>query len=245
MNGVLNSKTANSVNGANPSGIGGILAIPHDFDYDSDVKAGEDFPSDIYYAYGIRNSFGLDFDPVTGNLWDTENGPYFGDEINRVKPGFNSGWAKIQGNWIVTDYNLMVKDLPKGYLFPEINLVTNTDTLDDFEIGEYSSPEFTWNDSIGVTAIKFYDADKLGREYENDIFVGSYSKGFLYHFDLNNDRTGLLTGNIQNNVADRNELNPFIFGKGFYGVSDIEVSPDGLLHIVSYIEGKIWRIVPA
>ena len=47
---------------------------------------------------GIRNSFGMDFDPVTGNLWDTENGPTAGDEINLVYPGFNSGWALIQGN---------------------------------------------------------------------------------------------------------------------------------------------------
>jgi glucose/arabinose dehydrogenase len=39
-----------------------------------------------YYVYGIRNSFGIDFDPLTGNLWDTENGPPFGDEINLVKP---------------------------------------------------------------------------------------------------------------------------------------------------------------
>jgi glucose/arabinose dehydrogenase len=47
-----------------------------------------------YYAYGIRNSFGIDFDPLTGNLWDTENGDYNYDEINLVKLGFNSGWAK-------------------------------------------------------------------------------------------------------------------------------------------------------
>jgi glucose/arabinose dehydrogenase len=41
----------------------------------------------------------MDFDPVTGNLWDTENGPSYGDEINLVKPGFNSGWNKVQGLW--------------------------------------------------------------------------------------------------------------------------------------------------
>ena len=48
-----------------------------------------------YYAYGVRNSFGLAFDPVTGVLWDTENGPSNYDEINLVLPGFNSGWNKI------------------------------------------------------------------------------------------------------------------------------------------------------
>src|SRR5919108_574450 len=42
---------------------------------------------------------GIDFDPITGNLWDTENGPAYGDEINLVKPGFNSGWISIQGLW--------------------------------------------------------------------------------------------------------------------------------------------------
>ena len=38
----------------------------------------------LYYAYGIRNSFGFNWDPLTGKLWDTENGPHFGDEINLV-----------------------------------------------------------------------------------------------------------------------------------------------------------------
>ena len=50
-----------------------------------------------HYAYGIRNSFGIDFDPITGTLWDTENGPICGDELNLVEPGFNSGWDKVQG----------------------------------------------------------------------------------------------------------------------------------------------------
>ena len=41
--------------------------------------------------------FGMDFDPITGRLWDTENGPEFGDEVNVVEPGFNSGWKAITG----------------------------------------------------------------------------------------------------------------------------------------------------
>src|SRR5207248_1115130 len=49
------------------------------------------------YAYGIRNSFGLAFDPITGGLWDTENGPDKYDEIDRITPGFNSGWVDITG----------------------------------------------------------------------------------------------------------------------------------------------------
>ena len=50
-----------------------------------------------YFAYGIRNSFGMAFDPVTGKLWDTENGPNSYDEVNLVEAGFNSGWRELWG----------------------------------------------------------------------------------------------------------------------------------------------------
>jgi hypothetical protein len=50
----------------------------------------------LYFAYGIRNSFGIDFDPLNRNLWDTENGSYNGDEINPVKPGFSSAGEKFK-----------------------------------------------------------------------------------------------------------------------------------------------------
>ncbi len=68
---------------------------------------GNEYPFDLDCAYGIRNGFGMDLDPETGYLWDTENGPGFGDEINLVEPGFNSGWAKIQGIWPITNYDLL------------------------------------------------------------------------------------------------------------------------------------------
>ena len=84
-----------------PDGRGGILRINHDGDGVNGGIIGENAPLDKYFAYGIRNSFGLDIDPVTGNLWDTENGPNYGDEINLVEPGFNSGWRKVQGMWTV------------------------------------------------------------------------------------------------------------------------------------------------
>ena len=50
-----------------------------------------------YYAYGIRNSFSFDFDPLTGILWDVEDGSTEYDEINIVIPGFNSGWNRVMG----------------------------------------------------------------------------------------------------------------------------------------------------
>src|SRR6185436_2352287 len=49
------------------------------------------------FAFGIRNSFGMDFDPLSGTLWTQENGDDAFDEINRVTPGFNGGWIQTMG----------------------------------------------------------------------------------------------------------------------------------------------------
>src|ERR671919_3264352 len=77
----------NYPDGAEPDGRSGILRITQD---GSPVPnggiIGDQTRLNLYYAYGIRNSFGINFDPVTGNLWDTENGPGEGDEINLVEP---------------------------------------------------------------------------------------------------------------------------------------------------------------
>ena len=63
----------------------------------TDAGSSTDNKLSRYYAYGIRNSFGLAFDPVTSKLWDTENGENSYDEINVVNSGFNSGWKKVMG----------------------------------------------------------------------------------------------------------------------------------------------------
>lgn len=125
---------------------------------------GNRYPVNLYFAYGIRNSFGIDFDPLTGNLWDTENGPDYGDEINLAEPGSNSGWDEVQGIW-PGNYEEVPTKVSKTLLVPE-NL------LDFGGESNYSLPELTWADTIGPTAIKFFKSDKLGKQYENDMFVG-------------------------------------------------------------------------
>jgi glucose/arabinose dehydrogenase len=49
------------------------------------------------FAYGIRNSFGMAFDPQSGNLWDEQNGDDSFSELNRVERGSNLGWVQIMG----------------------------------------------------------------------------------------------------------------------------------------------------
>lgn len=45
-----------------------------EFDENEISPMNSDDPFSHYYAIGVRNSFGLTFDPITGNMWDTENG---------------------------------------------------------------------------------------------------------------------------------------------------------------------------
>jgi glucose/arabinose dehydrogenase len=181
-----------------------------------------------YYAYGIRNSFGLDFDPVTGKLWDTENGPLSNDEINVVAPGFNSGWQDVQG--------------------PIERTGKTTDGLVQFKGSHYQDPVFTWATPPAVTDIEFFKSTKLGEKYANNIFVGDYNNGNLYFFTVNKERSGLvLDGNgLQDLVADNpSEASKVTFGTGFKGgITDIETGPDGYLYVLTYA-GDLYRIAPA
>jgi glucose/arabinose dehydrogenase len=189
-----------------------------------------------YYAYGIRNSFGITFDPVTGKLWDTENGELTYDEINLVKSGFNSGWQQVMGP--ISRNNVTTRDL--------VNLPGS----------HYADPAFSWLTTIGVTDIEFLKSTKLGSRYTNNIFVGDINNGNLYYFELNKTRTGLRFGYnsdyddngdamLSDFVADdKAEISTITFGKGFGGITDIKTGPDGFLYILSYFNGCIYRIVP-
>jgi aldose sugar dehydrogenase len=230
------TKAQNMKNGREPNGIGGILRLTENGQAVGNGILGKEYPLNLYYGYGIRNGFGIDFDPVTGNLWDTENGPNFGDEINLVEPGFNSGWRKVQGIWKVNGSRVSdaVENHPLG--------------LEDFGLrGKYSPPELSWKRHYGITSLKFYNSTVLGEQYENGIFVGDYHFGNIYYFQLNQDRTALfLNGRLIDKVADDNEeVKKKMFATGFsLGISDIQVGPDGYLYIVAHGQGSIYRVCP-
>jgi glucose/arabinose dehydrogenase len=185
-----------------------------------------------YYAYGIRNSFGMDFDPVTGKLWITENGDDVYDEINIVEPGFNSGWHKIMG--------------PIG----RTNITVRNDLVIFDGAAKYQDPLFSWYTPVGVTDIEFFNSTRLGDKYYDNLFVGDINYGNLYFFEVNEDRTGVTFHDprLFDLVADpvkegeESELSSLIVGEGFGRITDIETGPDGLLYILTYEDGKIYRI---
>ena len=180
-----------------------------------------ELPREIY-AIGIRNTYGIDFDPVTGMLWDTENGPESFDEVNLVKKKFNSGWNIIQG------------PRKTEQIIPEIgNFV-------------YSDPEFSWERTIGVTGIHFVESPKFS-QYNNSVLVGSFHGGILYNFELNENRDGFKFNDedLKDLVLNKDD-NPseIILATGFLGITDIKQGPDGLVYIVSIGDGKIFRLSP-
>lgn len=243
LNESTSTKAQNFRNGTDPDGRSGILRITQDGKTVGAGLLGQYDPLNKYYAYGIRNSFGMDFDPLTGNLWDTENGPEYGDEINLVKPGFNSGWSQIQGIWRPS-LGVWGQDFIAGMKLsnPEKDLV-------DFGgNGKYSPPEFTWKNPVGPTTLKFLSTDKLGKQYENDMLVADI-KGRIYHFKLEENRTALsLKGVLADTIADRDEeLQNIVLAHGFGRITDLEVGPDGYLYILSEYNHSpaIFRIVPS
>ena len=179
-----------------------------------------------YFAYGIRNSFGMAFDPVMGKLWNTENGPDQYDEINIVEAGFNSGWRKLMG--------------------PDSRNANGIADLFALAGAHYADPEFSWLEPIGVTAIAF-PSQLLGAGYQNSVLVGDVNNGNLYRLPLNQARDGFtLSGGladlVADNVAEREALR---VGMNFGGITDIKLGPDGRVYVVSIGDGAVYVVEPA
>jgi aldose sugar dehydrogenase len=252
---IYKTKTQNYEDGEPVDGRAGILRLTQNgypvLHPNGTGILGNKYPLNAYYAYGIRNSFGIDFDPVTGKLWDTENGPQFGDEINMVEPGFNSGSDRVYGIWEADELGDRLKN-KKG---EAVSIGNNPANLVYFDRkGHYNPPEFIWVKTIAPTALLFLDSDKLGSNYKNDMFVGSADGGRIFHFDLNDRRDGLvLKGNLTDKIAvDKTDFADILFAEGFSIITDLKQGPDGYPYIVSGLKqsktakfGAVFRIVPA
>ncbi len=181
-------------------------------------------PEGPYYAIGIRNSFGLAIDPVTGNLWATENGDDDFDEINLVPDKFNSGWETIMGP--ATESELA--------------------SLPGYEDYIYDDPEFSWEKVISPVGLNFGQFKETSN-YDNSLFVGDCIYGNLYKFELNENRDGFVFSSpeLQDKLVNGNEsMDEIIIGTGFNCITDIEVGPDGFLYLVSHVDRIIYRILP-
>ncbi|MFL6379221.1 MAG: PQQ-dependent sugar dehydrogenase [Nitrososphaeraceae archaeon] len=235
-----NTNAQNIQNGSEPDGTSGILRVNQDGKPITPALLGNKFPLSIYFSYGIWNSFGLAFDPITGNLWDTQIGLQFGDELNLVHPGFNSGYKKIDGVWL---RGCDIDQTEKQRIAP----VHPNDLVHFAGKGKYHQPQFTWFRKVVPTGITFLNSSKIGNLYKNDMFVADAKNGNIYHFKLDAQRTGLLLphGPLADGIVNSSDaLDPIVFGKGFGGITDVKVNPyDGYLYVLTF-NGMIYSIVP-
>ena len=106
------------------------------------------------YTLGHRSALGLAVHPVTGEMWENENGPNGGDEINILKPGRNYGWPVVsygrtyQGPW---------QSERPGH-------------------AGFEPPVVYWMPAIAVSGMTFYTGDRFPK-WKGDIFVGSLRTG--------------------------------------------------------------------
>jgi glucose/arabinose dehydrogenase len=219
------------------------------------------------FAYGIRNSFGMAVDPVSGALWQQENGEDAFDELNRVQSGMNSGWIQVAGPADrIAQYkqiertSLHHEDFPNLQQFrwgPENIAETPAEGLARlFQLpgSHYSDPEFSWKHVLAPAAIGFLGSTTLGPQYRNDLFVGMSVPeplgGPLFRLNLTGNRRaiGVDDPRLADRVADNltfhemTESESFLFATDVGVVTDIETGPNGNLFVVSLDQGTVYEI---
>jgi len=169
------------------------------------------------YSLGHRNSLGIAVHPSTGEIWQTENGPNGGDEINVILPGRNYGWPIVS--------------LGRTYQGPWQSQHQRP-THDNFE-----PPIVFWMPAIAVSGIAFYTGDALPK-WKGDVFVGGLRYGEI-------PGTGQLQRILIN--EDFQELRrEALLAELRQRIRDVAEGPDGLLYVLTdEDEGAVLRIEPA
>ncbi len=215
------------------------------------------------YAYGVRNSFGLAFDPLSGNLWDQENGDDAFDEMNRVTAGSNDGWVEMMGpvnriaqfKQIETTYGN--GDLQQLRWPPSLIADTPAAALARLYMlpgAHYNDPEFSWKYAIPAAPMGFVSGRGLGPQFEGDMLVGAsrtfLAGGFLFRFKLTPDRLhfAFTDARLNDLVADNQdkfditESESLLIGRDFGITTDIETGPNGDLFVVSNTNSAVYEV---
>jgi glucose/arabinose dehydrogenase len=169
------------------------------------------------YSIGHRNSLGLALHPTTGEIWQNENGPNGGDEINIIKPGRNYGWPMIS--------------LGRTYAGPWQAKVSEPTHAG------YEPPVIYWMPAISVAGLTFYTGDKLPK-WRGDLFVGGLRYGEV-------PGTGRLDRVLFNDRMEELRRESLLLDL-HQRIRDVKQGPDGLLYVATdEPRGAILRIEPA
>jgi aldose sugar dehydrogenase len=126
------------------------------------------------WAFGIRNSFGFTFDPQTGKLWETENGPSCNDELNRIVKGGNFGWGPSEDCGSGTSPFNTNNSGPKPRILPK----------------RWYTP------TIAPTGTAFCAGCGLGKASKGRLFFGAYNTGQVFRVTLTSNRLGVASQSV-------------------------------------------------
>jgi aldose sugar dehydrogenase len=223
------------------------------------------------YAYGLRNSFGMDFDPISGDLWEEENGDDTFSEVNRVEPGFNSGWVQIMGPPERLAQYKAIETSPDSdpclgtpYFGlqqlrwpPTLIADSPAQALSRLFVlpgSHYSAPEMSWKFEVAPAAIAFVRGRGLGPQFEGDLIIGAartfLEGGHLFRLNITGNRrkVGVDDPRLEDRVADNlckfdiTESESLLFGRNFGVATDIQTGPNGNLFVVSLDKGSVFEI---
>jgi len=216
------------------------------------------------FAYGRRNSFGIDFDPKSGDLWVQENGDDSFTELNRVLPGENGGWIQIMGPVSRIAQFKAIETSPPPFFglqqvrWPPTNLAdTPAEALSRLFMlpgAHYSDPEFSWKFEVAPAGIGFVRGRALGPQYDGDLILGSAREtlegGHLFRMQLTGNRRQIAVDDprLEDRVADNvakfeiTESESLLWGVRFGVVTDIRTGPNGNLFLVSLSKGEVFEI---
>jgi glucose/arabinose dehydrogenase len=215
------------------------------------------------FAYGLRNSFGMAFDPVSGDLWLEQNGDDSFTELGRVEPGMNGGWVQIMGPVSrIAEYKAIETSAQffglQQIRWPPTNIAdTPEEALSRLFMlpgAHYSDPEFSWKFEVAPAGIGFVNGRALGPQFENDLFMGgartTLAGGHLFRFQLTGNRRKIavddprLEDRVADNLAkfDITESESLLIGRDFGIGTDIQTGPNGNLFVVSLSNGAIYEI---
>ncbi|HKP88026.1 MAG TPA: PQQ-dependent sugar dehydrogenase [Blastocatellia bacterium] len=217
------------------------------------------------FAYGVRNSFGMAFDPLSGNLWDQQNGDDSFDELNLVTAGQNGGWVQIMGpvnrlaefKQIETTLGAMTLQQLR---WPPTRIANSpAEALSRLFMlpgAHYSDPKLSWKFALAPAGIGFLNSSALGAQYFGDLFMGFSEPepldGPLFRIKLSANRADIAVSDprLADRVADNldkhdlTESESLLIGQNFGKVTDIQTGPNGHLFVVSLSNGAIYEIFP-
>jgi glucose/arabinose dehydrogenase len=224
-------------------------------------EAGENIQK--IFSYGHRNSFGMNFDPKSGDLWLQENGDDTFTEVNRVEPGMNGGWIQIMGPVARIEQYKQIETTFGGMnlqqsRWPPINIADSPEEalerLFMLPGSHYSDPEFSWKFEVAPAALAFLNSKALGPQYEGNMFLGGARDfllgGHIFRLKLTGNRRkiGVDDPRIEDRVADNldkfeiTESESLLFGREFGIATDIQTGPNGTLFVVSLSHGAVYEI---